>query len=119
MNNMKKEDSKKEMISCSVALKLSTDILGNIHMRSEETTAEQPTMVNGIFLLATSKSKKNRDKTFCLGVHRLGSSMMEFIVGVTDNDKEYSQGDKVSYIYNAEYYDTLESALRNFNNIQQ
>lgn len=45
--------------------------------------------------------------------------MMEFIVGVTDNDKEYSQGDKVSYIYNAEYYDTLESALRNFNNIQQ
>lgn len=46
------------MISCSVALKFSTDILENIHMRSEETTAEQPTMVNGIFLLATSKSKK-------------------------------------------------------------
>lgn len=36
---------------------------------------------------------------------------MEFIVGETDNDKEYRQGDEVTYIYQAEYFIDIEYAL--------
>lgn len=53
-------------------------------------------MENRIFLLAT---REIGSETYCLGVHHLGTENMEFIVGNTDNDKEYRQGDEVTYIY--------------------
>lgn len=65
----------------------------------------------GIFLLAIKKSKKYEDITFCIGVHRLGTPTMEFIIGEVDNDREYKQGDEVSYIYNANYTSSLQDAL--------
>lgn len=64
-----------------------------------------------IFLLATKKSKRVEDLTYCVGVHRLGTPNMEFILGETDSDREYRQGDEVSYIYHAEYSITLQDAL--------
>ena len=36
---------------------------------------------------------------------------MEFIIGEVDNDREYKQGDEVSYIYNANYTSSLQDAL--------
>ena len=36
---------------------------------------------------------------------------MEFILGETDNDREYKKGEEVSYIYNADYTDSLRAAL--------
>lgn len=65
-------------------------------------------MENRIFLLAT---RERGNKTYCLGVHHLGTENMEFIVGETDNDKEYRQGDEVTYIYQAEYFIDIEYAL--------
>ena len=59
----------------------------------------------GIFLLGLKKSKKRE------GVFRLGTTNMEFILGETDNDREYRQGEEVSYIYNANYTNSLQSAL--------
>ena len=41
----------------------------------------------------------------------LGTTNMEFILGETDNDREYRQGEEVSYIYNANYTNSLQSAL--------
>lgn len=64
-----------------------------------------------IFLLATKKSQRVEDRTYCIGVHRLGTPNMEYILGETDNDRKYEQGDEVSYIYNAEYSNTLQDAL--------
>lgn len=64
-----------------------------------------------IFLLATKKSEKRRDTTYCVGVFRLGTPNMEFIIGETDNDREYKGGDEVSYIYNADYTGNLQNAL--------
>lgn len=55
----------------------------------------------GIFLLGLKKSKKREGVTYCIGVFRLGTTNMEFILGETDNDREYRQGEEVSYIYNA------------------
>lgn len=68
--------------------------------------------VQKIFLLATKKSKKYEDTTYCIGVHRLGTPCMEFILGETDNDREYNRGDEVSYIYNADYTTNLQQALK-------
>ena len=53
----------------------------------------------GIFLLGLKKSKKREGVTYCIGVFRLGTTNMEFILGETDNDREYRQGEEVSYIY--------------------
>lgn len=71
-----------------------------------------------IFLLATKRSQRVENLTYCIGVHRLGTPNMEFILGETDNDREYKQGDEVSYIYHAEYTDTLQDALNWFNSIK-
>ena len=65
----------------------------------------------GIFLLGLKKSKKPEGVTYCIGVFRLGTTNMEFILGETDNDREYRQGEEVSYIYNANYTNSLQSAL--------
>lgn len=64
-----------------------------------------------IFLLATKKSTKKVDTTYCIGVFKLGTPYMEFIQGETDNDREYKAGDEVSYVYNADYTNCLQSAL--------
>ena len=42
----------------------------------------------GIFLLALKKSKKREGITYCIGVFRLGTPNIEFILGETDNDRE-------------------------------
>ena len=65
----------------------------------------------GIFLLGLKKSKKREGVTYCIGVFRSGTTNMEFILGETDNDREYRQGEEVSYIYNANYTNSLQSAL--------
>ena len=65
----------------------------------------------GIFLLGLKKSKKREGVTYCIGVFRLGTTNMEFILGETDKDREYRQGEEVSYIYNANYTNSLQSAL--------
>lgn len=65
----------------------------------------------GIFLLGLKKSKKREGVTYCIGVFMLGTTNMEFILGETDNDREYRQGEEVSYIYNANYTNSLQSAL--------
>lgn len=67
--------------------------------------------VEQIFLLALKKSAKREDITYCIGVFRLGTPNMEFILGETDNDREYRVGEEVSYIYNADYTNDLQSAL--------
>lgn len=70
-----------------------------------------------IFLLAVKKSKKHEGTTYCIGVYRLGTSSMEFILGETDNDREYNKGDEVSYVYNADYTNNLQKALDWLNNV--
>ena len=70
-----------------------------------------------IFLLATKKSQRVENLTYCIGVHRLGTPNMEYILGETDNNREYRQGDEVSYIYHAEYAYTLQEALDWLNNV--
>lgn len=67
-------------------------------------------MENKIFLL-----KVNRG--LCIGVFRLGTESMSFIVGETDNDREYRKGEEVSYIYKAEYFSELEDAISYFNKL--
>lgn len=67
--------------------------------------------VEQIFLLALKKSAKREGTTYCIGVFRLGTPNMEFILGETDNDREYRVGEEVSYIYNADYTNNLQSAL--------
>lgn len=67
--------------------------------------------VEQIFLLALKKSAKREGTTYCIGVFRLGTPNMEFILGETDNDREYRVGEEVSYIYNADYSNDLQSAL--------
>ena len=41
---------------------------------------------------------------------------MEFILGETDNDRQYKRGDEVTYIYNADYTSDLQIALDWLNN---
>lgn len=69
-----------------------------------------------IFLLATKESDKCEGVTYCIGVFKLGTPNMEFILGETDNDRNYKAGDEVSYIYNSDYTDSLQSALNWLNN---
>lgn len=71
-----------------------------------------------IFLLAIKKSLKNEGTTYCIGVFRLGTPNVEFILGETDNDREYKVGEEVSYIYHAGYTYTLQDALNWFNSIK-
>lgn len=71
-----------------------------------------------IFLLAVKKSKKYEGITYCIGVHQLGTPNMQFILGETDNDCEYVQGDEVGYIYNADYTSNLQDAVDWLNNIK-
>ena len=71
-----------------------------------------------IFLLAVKKSKKYESITYCIGVYKLGTSYMEFILGETDNDREYKRGDEVSYVYNADYTNNLQSALEWLNSVK-
>lgn len=61
----------------------------------------------GIFLLELKKSKKSEGITYCIGVFKLGTPNMQFIMGETDNDREYKKGEEVAYIYNADYTDRL------------
>lgn len=71
-----------------------------------------------IFLLAIKKSKKHEDTTYCIGVYKLGTPYMEFILGETDNDRKYKKGDEVSYIYNADYTADLQQALNWLNKVK-
>lgn len=71
-----------------------------------------------IFLLATKKSVERKGITYCIGVFRLGTPNMEFIIGETDNDREYRRGDEVSYIYSADYMSDLQDALDWLNNVK-
>lgn len=71
-----------------------------------------------IFLLALKKSSRHEGTTYCIGVYKLGTPNMEFVLGETDNDRDYRAGDEVSYIYNADYTDNLQSALSWLNNIK-
>lgn len=68
-----------------------------------------------IFLLAL---KKSQGITYCIGVFRLGTPNMEFVLGETDNDKEYHPGDEVSYIYSADYVGNLQAALHWLNKVK-
>ena len=68
-----------------------------------------------IFILATKESQ-NSNTTYCIGVFKLGTKNMEFILGETDNDRQYKSGDEVAYIYNADYTYNLQSALDWLNN---
>jgi hypothetical protein len=65
----------------------------------------------GIFLLALKKSKKREGITYCVGVFKLGTPNMEFILGETDNNREYQKGEEISYIYDADYTGSLQTAL--------
>lgn len=71
-----------------------------------------------IFLLALKESKKYEGVTYCIGVHRLGTPGMEFILGETDNDRLYKRGDEVTYIYNADYTSSLQTALKWLNSVK-
>lgn len=64
-----------------------------------------------VFLLEIKKSEKREGITYCIGVYRLGTPNMEFVLGETDNDKEYQKGDEVEYIYYADYTSNLKDAL--------
>ena len=66
---------------------------------------------NEIFILQTKKSKKYSKTTYCIAVFKLGTSYMEFILGETDSDREYKQGEQVSYVYNADYTSNLQYAV--------
>lgn len=64
-----------------------------------------------IFILQTKKSKKYSETNYCIAVFKLGTPNMEFIMGETDNDREYKQGEHVSYVYNADYSSNLKYAV--------
>ena len=49
------------------------------------------------------EAEKTGNTTRCIGVHRLGTPGMEFIMGRTDNVRKYQPGDEIPYIYDAEY----------------
>ncbi len=62
-------------------------------------------------LLATKQSFRNERITYCVGVFKLGTPQIEFIYGEVDSNKGYQAGEQVYYIDNAEYADSLQSAL--------
>ena len=65
-----------------------------------------------IFLLATKKSQRVENLTYCIGVHRLGTPNMEYILGETDNNREYSKVMKFHIFIYAEYAYTLQVGSR-------
>lgn len=65
-------------------------------------------MEQKIFLLSV---KNTRHTTYCIGVFKLGTPNMEFILGETDNDRDYQAGEEVAYIYNADYTSNMQDAL--------
>lgn len=71
-----------------------------------------------VFLLETRKSEKKEDTTYCIGIHRLGTPNMEFIMGELKSDMEYENGCEISYIYNAEYTSSLRFALKWLDNVK-
>ena len=73
-------------------------------------------MEERIFILATKKSQEYQETTYCIGVFKLGTRYMEFILGETDNDRQYKQGDEGTYVYNANYTSNLKTALDWLNN---
>ncbi|MCD7849281.1 MAG: hypothetical protein LUH63_05795 [Parabacteroides sp.] len=75
-------------------------------------------MNKGYFFWQSKKSKKYEDTTYCIGVFKLGTPYMEFIMGEMDNDRQYQKGDEVSYIYNADYTSNLQNALDWLNQIK-
>lgn len=75
-------------------------------------------IVERIFLLETKQSIENEGTTYCIGVFRLGTPNMEFILGELDNNKTYKAGDEVSYIYNADYTSSLQAALDWLNSVK-
>ena len=75
-------------------------------------------MKQRIFLLAIKRSNKHEGTTYCIGVYKLGTPNMEFVLGETDNDRDYKPGDEVSYMYNADYAANLQSALNWLNSIK-
>jgi len=77
-----------------------------INQKETDMTSESGN--SGVFLLAL---KRKGGTSYCIGVHRLGTPGMEFILGETDNDRDYRAGDEVSYIYNAEYTGILADAV--------
>ena len=66
---------------------------------------------SGVFLLALKRGGKDRNTTRCIGLHRLGTPGMEFIMGRTDNVRKYQPGDEIPYIYDAEYTGELQKAV--------
>ena len=71
-----------------------------------------------IFLLATKESTENQGTTYCIGVFKLGTPNMEYILGETDNNRKYKAGDEVSYIYSADYISNLQGALDWLNRVK-
>ena len=66
---------------------------------------------NKIFILGIKKSKKYSDTTYCIAVFKLGTPFMEFIMGVTDDNRECKRGDEVSYVYKANYTSDIKYAV--------
>lgn len=85
--------------------------VNNSQTNQEERNNIMASLGERIFLLATKKSSKYEGTTYCIGVFRLGTPNMEFILGETDNERVYKAGDEVSYIYNADYTGIMQNAL--------
>lgn len=71
-----------------------------------------------IFILEVKKSKKYENTTYCIGVFKLGTPFMEFVLGETDYKRVCKKGEEVSYVYNADYTSSLQNALDWFNSIE-
>lgn len=71
-----------------------------------------------IFLLALKKSMEREGLTYCIGVYRLGTPNMEFVLGETDNERDYRPGDEVSYIYCADYTSSMQDAFNWLNRVK-
>jgi len=97
-------------------IRRSATMVSDVYKESKRNIMES--LEERIFLLATKKSQEYEGRTYCIGIFRLGTPGMEFILGETDNDREYKRGDEVSYIYNADYTDSLQNALDWLNNVK-
>lgn len=65
----------------------------------------------GRFPPGPQERRKRQEYDRCIGVHRLGTPGMEFIMGRTDNVRRYQPGDEIPYIYDAEYTGELQKAV--------
>lgn len=61
----------------------------------------------GVYLAL--KRARNEGITLLCRRDKVRTPSMEFVLGEIDNDQEYQQGEEVSYIYNADYTDSLNS----------